>query len=70
MAHITTNTHHSTGLFARVADIFQTLRLRWTRYTIYRKTLAELSALTPRELDDLGITPSMIRRIAYQSAYQ
>lgn len=34
----------------------------------YRQTLDELENLTPYELADLGIAPSDIRRVAWQSA--
>lgn len=36
---------------------------------IYRQTVSELSNLTNRELDDLGIHRSMIRAIATEAAY-
>jgi uncharacterized protein YjiS (DUF1127 family) len=42
---------------------------RWRRYRLFRRTYAELDALTTRELDDLGISRSMITRLAYEAAY-
>lgn len=42
---------------------------RWARYSVYRKTLSELSVLSDRELSDLGIHRSMIRRMAFEAAY-
>ena len=46
-------------------------RLRDTiaRYRVYTRTQAELNALSARELDDLGISRSMITRLAYEAAY-
>jgi uncharacterized protein YjiS (DUF1127 family) len=41
----------------------------WRRYRLFRQTYAELDALTTRELDDLGISRSMITRLAYEAAY-
>jgi uncharacterized protein YjiS (DUF1127 family) len=41
----------------------------WVRYRLYRRTYAELNALTSRDLDDLGISRSMITRLAYEAAY-
>lgn len=37
---------------------------------VYTQTVSELSNLSARELADLGIHRSMIRRIAYESAYK
>lgn len=45
------------------------LREAWGRYRVYRRTHDELSALSARELDDLGISRSMISRLAYEAAY-
>jgi uncharacterized protein YjiS (DUF1127 family) len=39
------------------------------RYRVFRRTYAELDALTTRDLDDLGISRSMITRLAYEAAY-
>ncbi|WCR09007.1 DUF1127 domain-containing protein [Paracoccus fistulariae] len=39
------------------------------RRAVYRQTVRELSALTTRELDDLGISRSMIRSLAQEAAY-
>ena len=41
-----------------------------SRRRVYNKTHAELSQLSTRELDDLGISRSMISRLAYEAAYQ
>lgn len=41
----------------------------WARYRLYRRTYAELSALTTRDLGDLGISRSMITRLAHEAAY-
>lgn len=42
---------------------------RVSNYRMYRKTVNELSALNYRELDDLGLNRSMIKRIALEAAY-
>lgn len=36
---------------------------------VYRTTIAELEALSSRDLADLGITRSMIKSIAFDAAY-
>ena len=37
---------------------------------VYRDTLRELAALSPRDLNDLGLNRSMLKGIAYQAAYE
>jgi len=36
---------------------------------VFRTTLSELEGLSSRDLADLGISPSMIKGIAYEAAY-
>ncbi|MDX1743074.1 MAG: DUF1127 domain-containing protein [Ruegeria sp.] len=43
-------------------------KARFVRYRIYRRTVNELSVLSNRELADLGLHRSMIRRMAMQAA--
>lgn len=38
-------------------------------YSIYRKSVNELRALSNRELADLGLSRSMIKRVALEAAY-
>lgn len=69
MAHIAENIGTGSfrapfgGLFGRIADAF-------ARRRVYNRTYAELNALTTRELDDLGISRSMISRLAYEAAFE
>ncbi len=42
---------------------------RWTRYSLYRETLRELSALSVRDLADIGLNRSQVRAKAYEIAY-
>ncbi|MBQ4825245.1 DUF1127 domain-containing protein [Leisingera sp. M527] len=46
------------------------LMVKFVRYRLYRKTVNELSALTARDLADLGLNRSEIQRVAYQAAYE
>lgn len=65
MATLTTNPTAATGFFANIlAPVFDQMMKR----RIYRTTVAELSRLSARELDDLGITRSDINRIAREAA--
>lgn len=43
---------------------------RYTQYAAYRKCVDELASLSDRELRDLDIHRSMIRSIAYETAYR
>ena len=45
------------------------LARRIARYRAYRKTLAELEALSEHELEDLGLARGTIREVAYRSVY-
>jgi uncharacterized protein YjiS (DUF1127 family) len=70
MAYATT--HHSTrvpALLAPLANAFAALQNAWARSRVYARTYAELSALSTRELNDLGISRSMITRLAHEAAY-
>ncbi len=46
------------------------LMAKFARYRLYRQTVKELSELSGRELADLGLHRSEIKRIAYQAAYE
>lgn len=50
------------------AALIETAKTRFARYRMYRQTVNELSALSDRELADLGLQRSMIRRLAMQAA--
>jgi len=41
----------------------------WQRARVFRDTHAELDSLSARKLDDLGISRTMITRVAYEAAY-
>ncbi len=53
----------------RLADVIASWRKAQAKRRIYRRTVRELSALSTRELNDLGISRSMITRIAAEAAY-
>lgn len=42
---------------------------RFANYQVFRATVAELQVLSDRELSDMGISRSMIKRIAIEAAY-
>lgn len=53
----------------RIAALYQDVANRVARYRLYRNTLNELTALGDRELADLGLNRTMLRRVAYKAAY-
>ncbi|PPB81118.1 uncharacterized protein YjiS (DUF1127 family) [Albidovulum inexpectatum] len=57
------------GLIDQIRNLVSNLRDAHRRYKMYRQTVRELSALSDRELNDLGISRSSIRSIAIEAAY-
>ncbi|MGR3323376.1 MAG: DUF1127 domain-containing protein [Pseudooceanicola sp.] len=55
------------GYFARIVE---TIATRFKQFGVYRATVAELSMLSDRELNDFGANRSMIRSLAYEQAYR
>ena len=69
MATITTNTSARDAFFANIraslTDLFTTI----VQHRQYRITMAELSSLSSRELDDLGLNRGDIKFVARKSVY-
>ncbi|WP_408648460.1 DUF1127 domain-containing protein [Thalassococcus lentus] len=64
------NVSLQSALAARFEEWRMDLRARLARRRVYKQTFGELSALSNRELADLGLNRTEIRRIAYQAAYE
>lgn len=45
------------------------LQVSWARHKVYRKTYEELSALSDRDLHDLGIARGNIKQLAMETAH-
>ena len=69
MAYVSASHSRAAGVFAPIADVIASLRTAWARSRVYVRTYNELNGLTSRELADLGISRSMISRLAYEAAY-
>ena len=69
--HISENTIHAPKSFTTggVTGMIEAARARCAQYRVYRKTLSELGELSNRELADLGLNRSMLKRIALEAAY-
>ena len=59
----------SFSLFEKMSHQLDILKDAWTKRAVYRATYAELSALSNRELADLGLTRCGLKAIAYEAAY-
>lgn len=57
------------GLADRFVATLKSYSESVARYRLYRKTVSELSALSIRELEDLGLSRSSIRSAAYDATY-
>ncbi|KIT16835.1 DUF1127 domain-containing protein [Jannaschia aquimarina] len=69
MAFTTYGSAERTATFGRLALLRNELVTRFAKWRTYRKTVSELSELSERELDDLGLAPGDIRNVAMQAAY-
>lgn len=68
MAYATSSRAVGFGLRDRVAAMVRVYNEGAARRRVYRQTLAELAALSDRDLADLGIHRAQIRRVALEAA--
>ena len=69
MAMTQANRSATSTIGDRVAAFVVAIKEAARKRAVYRQTLRELNALTTRELNDLGISRSMITRISLEAAY-
>ncbi|RME95320.1 MAG: DUF1127 domain-containing protein [Alphaproteobacteria bacterium] len=70
MAYASVHHHTQTGgILGSLRNAFTALRAAWERSRVYANTYNELAALSDRDLHDLGISRSEIKRLAYEAAY-
>jgi uncharacterized protein YjiS (DUF1127 family) len=62
----TVATAKAPGFSGFLASLSERLR----QYRVYRETYNELSTLSDRELNDLGMSRSMIRRLAIEASHE
>jgi len=62
------NTTSAPTLTDRIGGVVTALVARYRRHQLYRETFNGLSALTNRELHDLGLNRSELRRVAADAA--
>ena len=68
MAYVNTTTAPTTSFFARIGTAFDALATRYKKYRLYRETFDGLSALSNRELNDLGLNRCDLRRVSWDAA--
>jgi uncharacterized protein YjiS (DUF1127 family) len=68
MAYLTTTSAIGTSFGTRASAAFQNLATSYKQHRLYRETFNELSALSNRELSDLGLHRSNLHQIARESA--
>jgi uncharacterized protein YjiS (DUF1127 family) len=67
---MTYTTHnHATSAWQILSDLKASLAERHARNRAYRSTVSELSAMSDRDLTDIGICRADIASIARQAAY-
>jgi uncharacterized protein YjiS (DUF1127 family) len=69
MAYVNTTRVARKGLLDRLSVLKDGVVTALQQRRIYSQTVAELNALTDRELSDLGIARTTIREIAHEAAY-
>ncbi|MBL8561662.1 MAG: DUF1127 domain-containing protein [Gemmobacter sp.] len=69
MAYVVTNRRSGISLADLVANIAVNVKAALARRAIYSRTLAELNALSDRDLSDLGVSRHQIADLAREAAY-
>jgi len=68
MAFATDIHGHKAGIADRITAALTTASEQFARRRLYHRTIRELSALSTRELDDLGLNRATIRRVALEAS--
>ncbi|MGC1494247.1 MAG: DUF1127 domain-containing protein [Sulfitobacter sp.] len=68
MAYVNTTSAPTVSFFARIGTAFDALATRYKQHRTYRETFNELSALSNRELNDLGLSRANLRSIAWETS--
>lgn len=68
MAYLNTTSATTSSLNTRIGSAFDALVARYKQHRLYRETFDGLSALSNRELADLGLTRCEIKRVAKKAA--
>ncbi|WP_157056602.1 DUF1127 domain-containing protein [Pseudorhodobacter aquimaris] len=69
MAYTSTTSAGNLGLMDRITSLVKSTKEAMHSRRVYNQTVSEMRGLSTRELNDLGISRSMITRIALEAAY-
>lgn len=70
MAYITAGRSINSGIYETLSRFFANQAEASKRRGVYNQTVRELNELSGRDLADLGIHRTEIKRIAYEAAYR
>ncbi|WP_425098609.1 DUF1127 domain-containing protein [Tropicibacter sp. S64] len=70
MAYASDVTRAPSALGSLLSTLTVDIRARLARRKVFNTTYRELASLSDRELSDLGLNRTMVRRVAYQAAYE
>lgn len=70
MASYSHSSSAAQGAFFQMPAFVDAVLEHISRRRLYRRTLNELGSLSNRQLADLGLNRSMLRRVAWQAAYE
>ncbi|GAA6181260.1 MULTISPECIES: DUF1127 domain-containing protein [unclassified Shimia] len=68
MAYVANHAPAATAKASGLSDFMANVAERFRQYRVYRDTFNELSTLSDRELADLGLSRSMLRRVAIEAS--
>ncbi|MFZ5710664.1 MAG: DUF1127 domain-containing protein [Pseudomonadota bacterium] len=69
MANVNVLRHADSGLVGKFTAYLAEYRAARKRHNVYRETLAELNALSDRDLADMGMSRFMLDEVAREAAY-
>ncbi|MBO6602646.1 MULTISPECIES: DUF1127 domain-containing protein [Paracoccaceae] len=69
MAYVSGSHSSALSFGDRLAEIKTQLVEAYTAHKLYRRTMTELERCSDRELNDLGLSRSMIKSVALEAAY-
>ena len=58
------------NLFNFLGTYKKALDKKWNQYKMYRRTMKELSVLSDRELDDIGLSRYNIRTLTHKTCFK
>ncbi|MDG2475221.1 MAG: DUF1127 domain-containing protein [Paracoccaceae bacterium] len=70
MAYVQSQIKTKDSLVQKLENAVRVVLVKYKKYRLYLTTISELSALTNRELSDLGLSRSMIKSVSFSAVYE